>query len=146
MSFFTVTKEELEAAKNGGREKVQVKEDVEYTFLIEEVKEKENDKGKYLIIAMRFVGGEFDGKEYPMFVSEHPVAKQKLLKLMSALFSQEDLLSGKINSPAPLIGKSFKTKFKINGEFANNLYYEEANGVPSVGVGSLAVDAADIPF
>jgi hypothetical protein len=144
--FFKVTAEELEQAKTGGREKVELKDNEECNFVVEEVKEKSNDNGAYLIVALKFLDGEHEGKEYAIFVGESPNAKKVLLRLMTALFSREEILGGNLN-PSYLVGKKFKTKAKLNTAdsgkvYTNWLYFEELGGAPML----KAVGESEIPF
>jgi hypothetical protein len=148
MSFFTPTKDEIELAKNGGREVLKFTNKEEVHCLIKEVKEKE----ELLIVITDILNGDKKGKEHTVFFrSTNSYSKQDAINLMLAFFSAEDLGNRKI-SAANMVGKKFKTYAEVSAkivsgetrEYVNFRKFTELDGVPTIE--SNAVDASDIPF
>lgn len=146
MGLFTPTAEELDNAKNGGRERIEWKDGEQPTLLITEYKEFP-DKNLDIIVT-KVVGGDHDGKEQPIFFrTDNKYDMEDGLALMYQFFTREQLLS-KQASQADLIGNKITCKVKLSkgkeeGKvFTNFKYYKRVDDAPQLH----AVSNSDIPF
>lgn len=138
MSFFAVTDEEIKEATSNGKAVFTDKE--EYTFQINELKEKDGDKGPLLIVQTKVVGGPQDGKPHAFFINDSiPAQKNVWINILQALYTPEEIKNGV--EPSSLMSRQIKSMAKQNGQYFNFYKFTEVGGAPDVGG-----DATDIPF
>lgn len=145
--FFKVSKEEIEAVENDGKLKVEKGKD--YTFKIVEIKEKEKDGYKMLVVVLAEVTSKL---EYAMFVKSNSKPSLKnWMELLKCFFSNEEI--GKGFQRTALIGKAFSAtgdSREYNGKTYTDIKnFKAVDSVPS-GVDTATVekafDSSAIPF
>lgn len=141
--FFSVTQDEINKIESDGKFKPENGKD--YTFQITEIKEKQRDDYKMIIITTTEVASKL---EYAIFVKSTSRPQLKTwLGLLKCFFSDEQL---KRISPTSLVGKTFiataKTR-EYEGRTYSDLFNLRASTIQqSTELNNISNGADSIPF
>jgi len=146
--FFKVSKEEIEAVANDGKLKVEKGKD--YTFKIVELKEKERDDYKMLVVVLMEVTSKL---EYAMFVKSNSKPSLKSwMELLQCFFSYEEINKG--FQRTSLISKMFTATGDLKNYDSGKTYayiknLKAVDSVPGMvddSTSEKAFDSSAIPF
>ncbi len=116
MSFFKVTKEDINKAKESTR--FEFKDGDKPILMITEIKEITETGKEKLIVSGQVLGGEYNGRKYSIYIS--PKQTSMMIEFLSCFYSEEQILNGEAN-PEHIIGQ--KITFEVNLREYNGKQY-----------------------